>query len=85
MIRYSLRKEDVIQNRKKQIEVGVPNYSFSPARLADINYADIPMARGSHTQWYNTLYTGVDKTRLYTSSGSLFVILSGCPCHVERN
>ena len=29
--------------------------------------------------------TGMDKTSLDTSSGSLFVILSGCPRHVERN
>ena len=31
------------------------------------------------------LYTAMNKTSFDTSSGSLFVILSGCPCHVERN
>ena len=36
------------------------------------------------------LYTGMDKTSLDTSSGSLFVRMScgregGCPRHVERN
>ena len=31
------------------------------------------------------LYTGMDITCLYTSSGSLFVRLSGCPRHVGRN
>ena len=30
-------------------------------------------------------YTGMDKTNLDTSSGSLFVTHSGCPRHVERN
>ena len=33
----------------------------------------------------NNINTGMDKTSLDTSSGSLFVILSGCPRHVERN
>ena len=31
------------------------------------------------------VYTGMDKTSLDTSSGSLFVTHSGCPHHVERN
>ena len=32
-----------------------------------------------------SLYTGFDKTSLYTSSGSLFVTHSLSPRHVERN
>ena len=37
-------------------------------------------------QQHNTKhYTGMDKTGLNTSSGSLFVRDSGCSRHVERN
>ena len=34
---------------------------------------------------YSLDYTGMDKTSLDTSSGSLFVIHSGCTRHVGRN
>ena len=43
----------------------------------------------AHCVEMQSFYTGMDKTSLYTSSGSLFVrdslTLSGCPRHVGCN
>ena len=41
--------------------------------------------QGQNLERVNILNTGMDKTSLYTSSGSLFVRDSICPRHVERN